>query len=50
MASANVADDWQVNKTVIERNRIMLERELHTDVTFAFGAKTESSKCTNYYS
>ena len=37
MAEAKVTENWQYNKTVLERNKYMLEKQLATDVTFLVG-------------
>ena len=43
MASSRT-DDWQVNKSVLESNKHMLENQLFCDVTFAFNCKRKVGK------
>ena len=38
MAESKLSDSWQCGKSVLERNRIMLDRQINTDVTFVFPA------------
>ena len=47
MASAeDVAEDgwgWQMNKSVLERNKMMLDKQLFTDVNFVFEDKATAN-------
>ena len=39
--ASGITDDWQLNKSVLQTNKHVLENQLYCDVTFVFNEDTD---------
>ncbi len=44
MAGCDSPQDWQLNKSIVECNKYMLENQQHCDITFTFGVNREGKE------
>ena len=49
MSSQTTAGDWQQNKSVLESNRHMLEKQLYCDINFIFSGASSNKKEVKSY-